>query len=302
MSENPKWLELAIETNSELAEAISEAIYPYVEGGVATEQLASDQNAVDRWEDEVATGPVIVRGYIPLDGTLEERRAKVEYALKCLNLVMPVPMPTYRSIAQADWAEAWKVAFKPLRIGAHILVHPTWIDITPQPNDVVIALDPGLAFGTGLHPTTQLCGMAMESRVAPGMRVLDVGSGSALLSILAAKLGATEVLGVDTDPEAVRVGHENAQNNGVGDIVKIDAGSFDRASGVYDIVIANILAGVIIKMLGNGLATVGHCFILSGILDTQVNQVYDAVVQAGLEVVERKQITDWVCLVCSAKP
>jgi ribosomal protein L11 methyltransferase len=299
VSDNPEWLELAIETNSELAEAISEAIYPYVEGGVATEQLASNHNAVDRWEDEVATGPVIVRGYLPMDGTVEERRAKVEYALRCLNLVLPVPMPKYRSIAQADWAEAWKVAFKPLRIGTHILVHPSWIDIVPEPNDVVISLDPGLAFGTGLHPTTQLCGMAMEGRVLPGMRVLDVGSGSALLSILAAKLGATEVLGVDIDPEAVRVGHENAEKNGVDGVVKVDAGSFDHANGVYDIVIANILAGVIIKMLANGLALVGNQFIFSGILDTQVIQVREAIAQAGLDIVEQKEIADWVCLVCN---
>ena len=299
VSDNPEWLELAIETNSELAEAISEAIYPYVEGGVTTEQLASN-NALDRWEEEVATGPVIVRGYLPLDGTLEVRRAKVEYALRCLNLVLPIPMPTYRSLAQADWAEAWKVAFKPLRIGARILVHPSWIDVVPQPNDIVISLDPGLAFGTGLHPTTQLCGIAMEGRVTAGMRVLDVGSGSALLSILAAKLGAVEVLGVDIDPEAVRVGHENATINGVDGIVKVDAGSFDRASGVYDIVTANILAGVIIKMLANGLALVGKQFIFSGILDTQVTQVRDAATRAGLDMVEQNQIADWVCLVCQA--
>ena len=299
MSDNPEWLELAIETNSELAEAISEAIYPYVEGGVATEQLATD-NAVDRWEDEIASGPVIVRGYLPMDGTTEERRAKVEYALRCLNMVMPIPMPTYRSLKQADWAEAWKASFKPLRIGNHILVRPSWIDIVPQPNDIVISLDPGLAFGTGLHPTTQLCGIAMEGLVTKNMRVLDVGSGSALLSILAAKLGASEVLGVDIDHEAVRVGHENAIDNHVDSVVKIDAGSFDRANGVYDLVVANILAGVIIRMLESGLSLVGHQFIFSGILETQVEQVRQAITKAGLEVAEQKQIADWVCLVCKS--
>src|SRR5207253_819134 len=114
----------------------------------------TNDGAVDRWEDEVATGPVIVRAYLPVDDTLEERRQQVEYALRCLNLVAPVPMPTYRPIAQADWAEAWKVAFKPLRIGNRILIRPSWIEVEPQPDDIVIALDPGLAFGTGLHPTT----------------------------------------------------------------------------------------------------------------------------------------------------
>jgi ribosomal protein L11 methyltransferase len=302
VSDEREWLELAIETNSELAEAISEAIYPYVEGGVATEQLNTNDRAVDRWEDEVATGPVIVRGYLPMDGTVEERQGKVEYALRCLNLVLPVPMPTYRSIAQADWAEAWKVAFKPLHIGSHILVRPSWIEVEPQPGEIVIALDPGLAFGTGLHPTTQLCGVAIEERVQAGMRVLDIGSGSALLSILAAKFGANEVLGVDIDEEAVRAGRENVQKNGVADTVRIEPGSYDRGVGVYDIVVANILAGVIAKMLGNGLGRCGQMFIFSGILDTQVYQVSAAIAQAGLQLIEQKQIADWVCLICRRNP
>ena len=106
------------------------------------------------------------------------------------------------------------------------------------------------------------------------------------------------LLGVDIDPEAIRVGHENAEKNAVDTIVKIDAGSFDRANGVYDLVVANILAGVIIKMLGSGLANVGNSFIFSGILETQVSRVRDAVSQAGLEVREQKQLADWVCLVC----
>jgi ribosomal protein L11 methyltransferase len=262
--------------------------------------MNTDDGAVDRWEDEVATGPVIVRGYLPLDGTTEERRQKVEYALRCLNLVLPVPMPTYRSIAQSDWAEAWKVAFKPLHIGDHILVRPSWIEVVPEAGDIVIALDPGLAFGTGLHPTTQLCAIALERVVKPGMRVLDVGSGSALLSILAARLGATEVLGVDIDEEAVRVSRENVVKNNVSANVRTETGSFDRGSGVYDVVVANILAGVIIKMLASGLAHYGKCFVFSGILDNQTPQVIDAIDRSGLRRVEQKQIADWVCLVCEA--
>ena len=295
---NQQWLELSIETSSELAEAISEAIFPYVEGGVAAEQLNSDDGAVDRWEEETATGPVIVRAYLPMDETLEERRQNVEYALRCLNLVQPVPMPNYRPIAQSDWAEAWKVAFKPLRIGSHILIHPTWIDVEPQPGDVVIALDPGLAFGTGLHPTTQLCALAIAQHVQPGARLLDVGCGSAVLSIIGAKVGASEVLGVDTDEEAVRASHENVAQNGVSNRVTIEHGSFDRATGVYDMVVANILAGVIIQMLDNGLARLGRQFIFSGILDTQVHEVSAAITRSGLTLIERNQITDWVCLTC----
>jgi ribosomal protein L11 methyltransferase len=299
--ENPQWIELAIETNNELAEAISEAIYPYVEGGVATEQLSSDNQIGDRWEDEVATGPVIVRGYLPLDGTIEQRRHKVEYALRCLNMVMPVPPPTYKTIAKSDWADAWKVAFKPLRIGSRILVRPSWTEVTPQPDDVVVALDPGLAFGTGLHPTTQLCAMAIEEIVKPGMRVLDVGSGSALLSILAAKFGAQEVLGVDIDIEAVRAGQENVIKNSVSEQVFIEAGSYDHGTGVYDVIVANILAGVIVRMLEQGLAKHGKRFIFSGILDTQLPRVTESLAQAGLRLIEQKSSADWVCLVCESE-
>ncbi|MCL5995211.1 MAG: 50S ribosomal protein L11 methyltransferase [Chloroflexi bacterium] len=300
MTTNQQWLELSIETSSELAEAISEAIFPYVEGGVAAEQLNSYDRAVDRWEEETVTGPVIVRAYLPMDKTLEERRQNVEYALRCLNLVQPVPMPSYRSIAQADWAEAWKVSFKPLRIGNHILIRPSWIDVEPQPGDIVIALDPGLAFGTGLHPTTQLCALAIAEQVQPGARLLDVGCGSAVLSIIGAKVGANEVLGVDTDEEAVRAGRENVAQNGVSNRVTIEHGSFDRATGVYDVVVANILAGVIVRMLDSGLARLGRQFIFSGILDTQVHEVSAAITRSGLTLIERNQITDWVCLICRA--
>jgi ribosomal protein L11 methyltransferase len=302
MTNNKRWLELSIATTAELAEAISEAIFPYVEGGVAAEQLNTDDGAVDRWEEETATGPVIVHAYLPMDETLEGRRAKVEQAIAYLNMIQPIAQPTYQEIAQSDWAEAWKVAFKPLRIGRHIFVRPSWVEAQPEPGDVVLTLDPGLAFGTGLHPTTQLCAAALEERVQPGMRVLDVGSGSALLSILAARLGAREVLGVDIDEEAIRAGQSNTALNGVADRVTIDLGSYDRAVGVYDAVVANILAGVIVKMLDNKLAETGRLFIFSGILDTQAADVESAVQRAGLNVIERKQSADWVCLLCGHAP
>jgi ribosomal protein L11 methyltransferase len=292
------WLEITIATDSEVAEAISEAIYSHVEGGVALEQVNYDDRAEDRWEDETPTGPVVVRAYLPMDETLPQRRAEVERALRCLNLIRPVPAPAYRPIAQADWAEAWKAAFKPVRIGRRILVRPSWIDVAPEPGDVMITLDPGLAFGTGLHPTTQLCALALEERMRPGMRVLDVGTGSGILAILAAKLGAAAVLGVDIDTEAVRAARENVRANGAAEIAVIEAGSAGQARGTYDLVIANILAGVILRLLGEGLGRLGRDFVFSGILETQAADVQKALDEAGLRLVERKQMADWVCLVC----
>jgi len=301
---NTSWLELSIETTPELAEAISEVIFPYVEGGVALEQLNNDLRAVDRWEDEVSTGPVIVRAYLTQDATLDEQRMKVEQALAYLNLIQPIPKPTYKVVLQSDWADAWKVNFKPLRIGKHVMIRPSWIareDVDFQPGDIELALDPGMAFGTGLHPTTQLCAAALEDYLIAGSRVLDVGSGSAILSVLAAKLGASHVFGVDIEDEAVDAGRENARLNGVADQVQIEKGSFDQTTEKFDLVVANILAGVIRTMLSQGLAERGDRFIFSGILDTQAEDVLKAAQTAGLHLIEQKQMLDWVCLICARR-
>lgn len=308
MADSPRWLELRLEADAELAEAISEAIFPYVEGGVALEQTHRQQPGVmvaDRWEDERAEGPIIVRAYLPDDETLAERKRKVEEALAYLNMVRPTPQPAYRIVAQSDWADAWKASFKPLRIGRRILIRPSWINDVSSDHaadrDLVITLDPGMAFGTGLHPTTQLCAAAMEDYVQAGMRILDVGSGSGILSILAARLGAREVVGVDTDDEAVRAGRENVRANGVGDRVTIMHGSHEVAHGVYDLVVANILAGVIIRMLAEGLTSRAPQFIFSGILDMQAGDVVRAAETAGLSVLEKRAIDDWICLVCARR-
>jgi ribosomal protein L11 methyltransferase len=303
MSTDSHWLEISIEADAELAEAISEAIFPLVEGGVALEQFnrrLNDSTTADRWEDEIASGPVVVRAYLPKDHALEERRTKVEQALFYLNMVRPISQPSYREVAQADWANAWKASFKPLRIGRRILIRPSWVDegeAGAQSEDIVLALDPGMAFGTGLHPTTQLCAMALEEHVTRGMRVFDVGSGSGVLAILAAKLGASAVLGVDTDEEAVRAGRANVAINGVSDQVRIEPGSHEAASEIYDLVVANILAGVIVTMLGSGLANRGGLFIFSGVLDSQTGGVKDAAETAGLRLVEEQRMLDWMCLI-----
>lgn len=305
MTDDPRWLELAIETDAELAEAISEAIFPYVTGGVALEQanqLLANGKTADRWEDEAASGPVVVRAYLPHDESLEARRAKVELALFYLNMVRPIPQPSYREVAQSDWANAWKTSFKPLRIGKRVVIRPSWMDeveADTRRDDIVLALDPGMAFGTGLHPTTQLCALALQDYVQPGTHLFDVGSGSGVLSILAAKLGAREVLGVDTDEEAVRAGRENATLNGVSERVKIERGSHNATADRYDLVVANILAGVIVKMLNEGLGERAPLFIFSGILDSQAEEVRRAAEAAGLGVREQRQMQDWVCLICN---
>jgi ribosomal protein L11 methyltransferase len=300
MTTTPEWLELSLETTPELAEAISDALYPLVDGGVSLEQLNRASDSADRWEDEAASGPVIVRAYLTKDERLEERRARVEQALFYLNMVQPVPQPAYRDVAQSDWAESWKAQYRPLRIGRRLVIRPSWFEVDTVetgPEDIVLALDPGMAFGTGLHPTTQLCAMALEERVSPGMRIFDVGTGSGILAIYAIKLGATSALAVDTDPESVRVTNENIGLNGVVDSIAVAQGSFDAVGEEFDLVAANILAGVIIMMLKNGLAARGRRFVFSGILETQADDVKAAAAAAGLRLIEHKQMLDWVGLI-----
>lgn len=299
-----RWLELSLETDAELAEAISEAIFPFVEGGVALEQkpvLRPGESLEDRWEEQPAVASVVLRAYLPIDATLEERRRRIEEALHLARMVRPLPEPTYREVVAQDWAEAWKAHFKPLRIGERVLVCPSWVSLdeaNAQPDDITILLDPGMAFGTGLHPTTQLCVHALLTHVRPGMRVLDLGCGSGILAILAAKLGAERVVGVDTDPEAVQVARENAARNAVSDRVHIFHGSHDVAPGHYHLVVANILAGVIARLLREGLGERGERFVFSGILESQVGEVVDAAENAGLRCVSQATMGDWVALTC----
>jgi ribosomal protein L11 methyltransferase len=178
-----------------------------------------------------------------------------------------------------------------------------------MPEEVVVRLDPGMAFGTGTHPTTQLCLAALERYVQPGASVLDLGTGSGILAIAAAKLGARPVLGLDIDAEAVRAARENVDANGVGDAVSVELGSLREVIDIGDLrfeirgwglVVANILSSIIVRLLDEGLARVvapGGPLILSGILETQAEEVEQAARQAGLLVSERTQLGDWVAVV-----
>src|SRR6185436_12087771 len=172
-----------------------------------------------------AIGPVNVRAYLPADANLESTRAALEEALWHLGQILPLPSPKYQTVAEADWAEAWKVNFHPLRLGRRLMIVPAWLNPPLEPEDIPIRIDPGMAFGTGTHPTTQLCLAAIEKHLRPGQAVLDLGTGSGILSVAAAKLGAGPILALDIDAEAVRVARENTALNGVADRIQIEEGS-----------------------------------------------------------------------------
>jgi ribosomal protein L11 methyltransferase len=209
--------------------------------------------------------------------------------------------PHVRTLAEQDWAEAWKKHYSILHLGKHIVIKPSWLDYIPQPEDMVIELDPGMAFGTGLHPSTRLCLVALEKIVTPGIRVLDVGAGSGILSIACAKLGAREVLALDIDPVAVETALKNVAFNHVESNVQVKKDSIDpeRDRNLYDLVCINILAEVIADLtpaLASALHSGGQV-IASGILDYKAEDVVQAFATAGIVVLEQSHEDDWVAII-----
>lgn len=305
------WLEISLIVDGELAEATAEVLGRFVSGGVVIEATAVIADAFDEGH---ATGPLRVCGYLPVDASLEEQRQKLEEALWYLGRIQPLPEAQFKLIKEKDWSETWKENFQPISIGKRLSIIPAWL----EPADVqrvAVKIDPGMAFGTGTHPTTQLCLELLESWVhsqvsdteLPPARVevIDVGCGSGILAIAALKLGAQRALGVDIDPEAIAAARENALLNGVashfevglGSVTEIRAGKYPLSRG--QVVFANILAPVIIRLLEEGLADLIHpagILILSGMLAEQTNQVEDALHGHQLKVSERRQLGDWVAL------
>jgi ribosomal protein L11 methyltransferase len=285
-----EWLEVSVTAENEAAEAVAEVLSRYAHRGVVIEAGPGGWNA----------GPVAVRAYLPADDQLRANKRRVEEALWHLGQIRPISAPTFRPVAEADWAEAWKERLNILHIGQHTVIQPSWRDYTPAPGDVVIQLDPGMAFGTGLHPTTQMCLVALEKLVRPGAKVLDLGTGSGILAIAAAKLSAGHVLAVDNDPIAVETARSNVAANGVQGIVSVTCGSLAEVSGSYDLVVVNILARVIVEMVRGRLTTrvcPGGVLIAAGIIADQEPEVVTALEQEAFAPVERQQREDWVCLV-----
>lgn len=295
------WLELSLVVDGELAEAIAEVLSRYLPDGVA---IMATEIAPDSDGEGIPVGPVRVCGYLPMDEQLEGTRQQIEEALWYLGRIRPVPAPQYQPITEINWVDAWKQHYHPIPIGRRLIVVPAWME-SPEPDRIPIRMDPGMAFGTGTHPTTQLCLEALDERVIPGQEVIDVGCGSGILSIAALKLGARHALAVDVDPEAVANTQANATANGVTDRLEVRLGSVaEIRSGAFSIqkaplVLANILAPVIVHLLDQGLADLlepGGVLVLSGILEDQVGEIEAALAKHRLQVMARRQSGDWVAV------
>lgn len=273
----------------------------------------------DRWGwggavvEQILGGGVtrsVIKTYLPAEK--HETLRQIEIGLALLNEVYkaegraPLPPMQTRSLGETDWAEAWKANYHPLRIGRHLVVKPTWCDYTPRQEDVIVELDPGMAFGSGLHPTTRLCLELLEDTVQPGARVLDVGTGSGILAIAAGKLQASLVLGLDIDPLAVRVAHQNVALNGLESVVEVREGTLETGDGksptigdaTWDVIVVNILAEPIIEMsaIWRLNMAAGGVLITSGIIAERADAVIASLRQAGLTVVKRRDDAQWVAL------
>jgi ribosomal protein L11 methyltransferase len=300
------WLEVSLVVNGELAEAVADVLARFAPNGVTTEQGVRFLNDED---EGTATGPITVRAFLPVDEHIEETRQKLEEALYYLGTIQPLPSPVFTPIADQNWMEAWKQHYKPIPIGRRLMIVPAWLD-SPEPNRIPIKIDPGMAFGTGTHPTTQLCLALIETefdtRVSNNeYRMIDVGCGSGILSIAALKLGAKVALGVDIDPESVANSRENADVNGIGTELILGQGSVKEildgkfAFKSAPLVVANILAPVIIRLFDAGLADLiepGGEIILSGILQEQGQSVVEAAKARGLKMSGKRQMGDWIAL------
>ncbi|MEN6413314.1 MAG: 50S ribosomal protein L11 methyltransferase [Veillonellales bacterium] len=304
-----KWAEISIQTTHEATEAVANIFHELGSSGVVIEdpELINAYRRSGAWDycdipEETDTETVIVKAYLPVDEHLKEKLHVFETAVDELvthNLDKGNGSIQCQEIKEEDWASSWKEYFHPVRIGEKIVIKPSWEEYQPLTKDIVIELDPGMAFGTGTHHTTAMCSRCLEEGMKPGDIVFDVGTGSGILSIAAAKLGAAGVQAVDLDSVAVRVARENVALNHVEPVVRVVQGDLlTGVTGKANIIIANIIADIIIKLLpdipdhlqDDGL------FIASGIISERLSDVTAAILECGLVVDKVVEEDGWVAI------
>ena len=280
----PQWLEIAVEVAGIDGEIAADILRQACPGGAAIQSATRFDAAADAYIVD-GDAPAIVRGYLLDNGEAGRIRNSVRLALRMAPLQTAPRWRRVRRLKESDWRESWKKHFGVQRIGRALVVKPSWTQYRMKGAEIVIEIDPGMAFGTGQHPTTAMCLRALDELVRPGVRVLDLGCGSGILAIAAAKLGATRVLALDLDPNAVRAARENAAANGVAGAVQVREGTLD-GDEAFDLIVANI-SGLTLERLASALArrlAPDDALITSGFLEEAVAGLSGAYEGAGLTV------------------
>ena len=303
-----QWCEAVVHTTTIGSDMISEELMML--GAAGTEiidraDVPDPRNPGVHWElydpkmlDEMPED-VLVKGWFELNEHTHDVLNNVRQRLNELKQDAFIDMGTLelemKNVADEDWAENWKKYYKPFRIGSHLVVKPTWEEYTAQPDDLIIELDPGMAFGTGTHETTNMCMKHLED----GMRVMDGGTGSGILAIAAARLGAKDILAIDIDPDAVKVAVENVELNGVQEQVRVVVGDLCKSEAMpCDLAVANIVADAICMLAGPLTRHLekGRLLICSGIIREREQDVMNAAQEAGYVLFDRIEKGEWVAL------
>ncbi len=300
-----KWHELSITVSPEISEAIEDLFRKFGYGGAIIEQPILEGDDAEEYTIDTDS-PILVRTYLPADASAEQAITNINRGLAALSLITDLPRLSRREVDEDEWHQAWRAHFPVLRIGKRIVIKPSWRKYTQKAGDIVIKLDPGSAFGSGQHPSTRLCLKELESRLVKGQTVLDLGTGSGILAMAAAKLGAASVLAIDIDAVAVKAADENVSANRLDKKARVELASLPlsrKLNRKFDVVVAN-LTGTILTKLSPQIPKViapGGLLISSGIIDSKLDSTVEAFKSAGLSIERVRKDGDWRLVVATLK-
>ncbi len=309
------WIKTTVLTTTIGADMVSQALIDAGSAGTVIEDkndIALNQRPEGQWDiidESIAknmSDDVKVSGFYALDDRVSDSLARLREKISCLPALAPdadlgkLDIST-STLDDEDWAESWKKEYRVFRLGKSIVVRPSWEEYEPAPGDKIVSIDPGMAFGTGTHETTGMCVTLIEEYVRPGMTCLDIGTGTGILAIACAHMGAKRVIAGDIDPVAVRVARENVAINGFESVIETREGDLLSVADITaDVVIANIIADVIINIAQpvTGFIKNGGTFICSGISEDRAEDVVDALTNAGFISVDVRNMGEWTAIAC----